>query len=90
MSKKLFIRSLAWEATEQDLQDLFAQYGAVEEAIIIKDKFTERSKGFGFVTYTNDEDADKALKELNGAELKGRALVVNEARPPKPRDEDRG
>lgn len=86
MSKKLFVGSLDWGATEQDLQDLFSSYGAVEEAIVIKDKFSGRSKGFGFVTFTNDEDADKALEELNETELKGRKIVVNEARPPRPRD----
>ncbi|MCD4694475.1 RNA-binding protein [bacterium] len=86
MSKKLFIGSLDWGVTEQDLQDLFSSHGAVEEAIVIKDKFSGRSKGFGFVTFTNDEDADKALEELNESELKGRKIIVNEARPPRPRD----
>jgi RNA recognition motif-containing protein len=86
MSKKLFVGSLDWGATEQDLQELFSSCGAVEEAIVIKDKFSGRSKGFGFVTFTNDEDADKALEELNESELKGRKLVVSEARPPRPRD----
>jgi RNA recognition motif-containing protein len=56
MSKKLFVGSLDWGVTEQDLQDLFSSHGAVEEAIVIKDKFSGRSKGFGFVTFTNDED----------------------------------
>lgn len=87
MSKKLFIGSLEWGVTEEDLQQLFAQYGAIEEAIVIKDKFSGKSKGFGFVTFTNDEEADKATQALNGADLKGRKLVVNEARPPKPRQE---
>ncbi|MCK9415041.1 MAG: RNA-binding protein [Candidatus Dojkabacteria bacterium] len=80
MSKKLFIGNIEWNTTEEDLKDLFGQHGAVEEAIIIKDKMSGRSKGFGFVTYTEDADADKALEALNGYEINGRALVVNEAR----------
>jgi RNA recognition motif-containing protein len=80
MSKKLFIGNIEWGATEEDLKELFGQHGEVEEAIIIKDKMSGRSKGFGFVTFANEEDADKAMEELNGHELNGRALVVNEAR----------
>lgn len=86
MSKKLFIGNISWGASDEQLRDLFAQYGEVEEAVIVKDKFSGRSKGFGFVTFTNDEDGDKAVEALNGHELDGRELVVNEARPPKPRD----
>ncbi len=88
MSKKLFVGSLEWGATEQDLQDLFSSYGEVEEAIVIKDKFSGRSKGFGFVTFTNEEEADKAAEELNESEFKGRKIIVNEARPPKPRNDN--
>jgi RNA recognition motif-containing protein len=80
MSKKLFIGNIEWGATEEDLKELFGQHGEVEEAIIIKDKMSGRSKGFGFITFANEEDADKAMEELNGHELNGRALVVNEAR----------
>ena len=85
MSKKLLVGSLAWEVTNEDLQQLFATIGEVEEATVVNDKFSGRSKGFGFVTYKNDADADKAIAELNGKDLKGRAIAVNEARPPKPR-----
>ena len=81
MSKKLFVGSLAWETTEDELRDLFAQFGEVEEAIIISDRDSGRSKGFGFVTFVNDEEADKAVEALNGSDLKGRNIVVNEARP---------
>jgi cold-inducible RNA-binding protein len=81
MSKKLFVGSLAWETTEDELRDLFAQFGEVEEAIIITDRDSGRSKGFGFVTFVNDEDADKAIEALNGSDLKGRNIVVNEAKP---------
>ena len=86
MSKKLFVGNIDWNASEDDFKNHFAALGEVEEAIIITDKFTNRSKGFGFVTYTNDEDADKAIAELNGQDFNGRSLVVNEALPPKPRD----
>jgi len=86
MSKKLFVGNIDWNATEDDLKNHFASYGEIEEAIIITDKFTNRSKGFGFVTFTSDEDGDKAVAELNGQDFNGRPLVVNEARPPKPRD----
>ena len=89
IAKKLFVGSLEWGVTDDDLRETFAQFGAIEEAVVIKDKFSGRSKGFGFVTFTNDEDGDKAVQELNGADLKGRKLVVNEARPQKPRM-DRG
>jgi RNA recognition motif-containing protein len=80
MSKKLFIGNIEWGTTEDDLKELFGKYGDIEEAIIIKDKMSGRSKGFGFVTFANEEDADKAMEALNGYELNGRKLVVNEAR----------
>lgn len=88
MSKKLFVGSLEWGVTEQDLQDLFSPYGEIEEAIVIKDKFSGRSKGFGFVSFAKEEEADKAIEELNESELKGRKIIVNEARPPKPRNDN--
>ncbi len=87
MSKKLFVGSLEWGVTDEDLRQHFSQYGEVEDAVVLKDKFSGRSKGFGFVTYINDEDADKAVAELDGSDFKGRKIVVNEARPPKPRNE---
>ena len=83
MSKKLFVGNIEWGATEEDLKELFAQHGAVEEAVIIKDKFSGRSKGFGFITFTNDEEADTAATKLNDYDLNGRQLVVNEAKPPR-------
>lgn len=85
MSKKLFVGNLDWGVRGEDLMELFTQHGAVEEAIVISDKFSNRSKGFGFVTFTNDEEGEKAIEELNGADFKGRPLVVNEARPQEPR-----
>lgn len=83
MSKKLFIGNIEWAVTEDDLKTLFSQYGETEECVIVKDKFSGRSKGFGFVTFTNDEDADKAVAELDGHDLNERKIVVNEARPPR-------
>jgi len=80
MSKKLFIGNIEWGATEESLKELFGEYGDIEEAIIIKDRMSGRSKGFGFITFANDADADKALEALNGHDLNGRELVVNEAR----------
>lgn len=80
MSKKLFIGSLSWNTSEDELRSHFSTYGDLEEAIIISDN-AGRSKGFGFITFVNDADADKAIAELNGSQLGGRAIVVNEARP---------
>lgn len=82
MSKKLFVGNINWQASQEELQDLFAQHGQIEEAVIIHDRSTGRSKGFGFVTFTDDQAADAAVQALNGQEFQGRPLVVNEARPP--------
>lgn len=86
MSTKLFVGNISWQATQQDLQDLFAQYGPVEEAVIIQDRATGRSKGFGFVTFSDDSAAAAAVQALNGQDFQGRPLVVNEARPPQPQN----
>jgi RNA recognition motif-containing protein len=85
MSKKLFVGNIEWSITQEELQELFGQFGEVEEAIIIKDRETNRSKGFGFVTFVNSDDADKAVEGLDGYEFNGRNIAVNEARPPKKR-----
>lgn len=85
MSKKLFVGNLAWSLTEEDLTSVFSEYGEVLESILIKDRATGRAKGFGFVTMKNAEDADKAVEELHGADLEGRDMVVNEAKPREPR-----
>ncbi|MFH1533468.1 MAG: RNA-binding protein [Nitrospirota bacterium] len=81
MAKKLFVGNIDWGTTDDELKDLFAEHGEIEECVIIKDRATNRSKGFGFVTFVNDEDADKAIEALNDFEVKGRNLAVNEARP---------
>jgi RNA recognition motif-containing protein len=77
---KLFVGNLPWSMNNDTLNELFAQYGAITEAIVISDRDSGRSKGFGFVTFTNPEDAKKAL-EMDGKEIDGRAIVVNVAKP---------
>jgi cold-inducible RNA-binding protein len=81
MAKNLFVGSLAWATTEESLKAHFETVGVVESAVIINDKMTGRSKGFGFVEMATDEEAKAAVEQLNGKELDGRELVVNEARP---------
>ena len=80
MSKKIYVGNLSFRTTEEELTSLFQQIGAVESVSIITDRDTGRSKGFGFVSMS-DEDAEKAIAALNGKEVGGRALTVNEARP---------
>ncbi len=75
----IFIGNLPYSVKESDLQGFFEEYGAITSAKIITDKFSGRSKGFGFVEMDDDEAAKKAVEELNGAELEGRNIVVNEA-----------
>jgi cold-inducible RNA-binding protein len=81
MSNKLFVGNLSFEVTENDLQDAFAAYGNVAEANLMMDRTTQRPRGFGFVTMSTPEEAQKAIDGLNGKDLKGRALTVNVARP---------
>jgi cold-inducible RNA-binding protein len=81
MAKKLFVGGLSWNTTDDMLRDAFAQCGAVETAEVKVDRMTGRSRGFGFVEMTNDDEAMAAVDMWNGKELDGRTLVVNEARP---------
>jgi len=81
MAKKLYVGSLSYDTTDESLKGLFAQYGEVATATIIMDKMSGRSKGFGFVEMSSDEDAQKAIDALNGTEFEGRKIIVNEARP---------
>lgn len=81
MAKKMFVGSLPWETTSEDLEKLFAKAGQVISAVVISDKMSGRSKGFGFVEMSSDAEAEKAIKELNGADLSGRKIVVAEAKP---------
>lgn len=77
----IYVGNLSWNLKDQDLTDLFTPYGEVASAKIVTDKFTQRSKGFGFVEMPNDEQAQAAIAQLNGSEVDGRNLVVNESRP---------
>ena len=81
MSKKLYVGNLSYNTTSDQLRDLFSQYGAVEKADVLMDRMSGRSRGFGFVEMTNDDEALKAVETLNGQDFEGRKLVVNEARP---------
>lgn len=81
MSTKLFVGNLSFNTTENDLQDAFAAHGTVVEANLMMDRMTGRPRGFGFVTMSTPEEAEKAIQALNGAQVDGRALTVNVARP---------
>lgn len=81
MNKKLYVGGLNYDTSEDALKEAFSQAGTVESAIIIIDKMSGRSKGFGFVEMSSEEEAEKAAKMWNGKELDGRSLTVNEARP---------
>ncbi|MDH4161792.1 MAG: RNA-binding protein [Nitrospirota bacterium] len=85
MGKKLYVGNLAYSTTEDDLRDTFAKIGEVASAKLIIDPTNGRSKGFGFVEMGSDDDAQKAISQLNGTDLHGRTITVNEARPPKER-----
>jgi RNA recognition motif-containing protein len=86
-NKKLYVGSLPYSVTEEELRNLFSGYGTVESARVITDKFTGQSKGFGFVEMASDEEAQQAIKGANGTMLGGRTLIVNEARPEEQRKE---
>ena len=79
MSKKLFVGSLSWGVNDDSLRDAFAVHGEISEAVVISDRDTGRSRGFGFVTFDDDDAADKAVAALNGTELDGRAIRVDVA-----------
>ncbi|MGA2029751.1 MAG: RNA-binding protein [Verrucomicrobiota bacterium] len=81
MSNKLFVGNLSFDTTENDLQDAFAAHGTVTETNLMMDRATGRPRGFGFITMSSPEEAQKAIEALNGAQLGGRALTVNIARP---------
>lgn len=85
MGRKLFVGNLPYETMEQDLESLFAQAGQVETVTVVRDRVTGRARGFAFVEMATDDAAQKAITELHGHQLGGRALTVNEARPPAPR-----
>lgn len=79
MGRRLYVGNLAWTVTDQDLQEAFSEAGKVESAQVIMDRATNRSRGFGFVEMASDDAAETAVKKLNGRDIKGRAIRVNEA-----------
>lgn len=81
MSNKLYVGSLPYETTKEDLEGIFGKVGTVKEATVISDRDTGRSKGFGFVEMSSEEEAQKAIAELNGTQIGDRTIVVNEAKP---------
>jgi len=90
MSNKLFVGALAWATDQESLKNHFAPFGEVLEAQVILDRYSGRSRGFGFVTFETEEEAKKAVEALDGTELDGRTIHVNEARERTPRSEGGG
>ncbi|MDQ6732584.1 MAG: RNA-binding protein [Nitrospirota bacterium] len=90
MGSKIYVGGLPYSATEQELNSLFATHGSVESARVITDKFTGQSRGFGFVEMASGEEASKAISALNGSQMGGRTLTVNEAKPQEPRSSGGG
>lgn len=91
MATKIYVGNLSYDTSEDQVKELISKSGSIESINLITDKFSGRSKGFAFVEMANEEDAKKAISEANGAELDGRSIVVNEAKPPRQRnDSDRG
>lgn len=84
---KLYVGNLPYNMNDESLAELFAELGEVKEAKVITDKYSGRSRGFGFVTMADEETAKKGVEAMNGKEIEGRALVVNISRPMKPRDD---
>ena len=85
MGKKLYVGNLGYDVSSSDLEKLVSEHGTVESAEVISDRTTGQSKGFGFVEMSSTEEADAAIKALNGQEFGGRAITVNEAKPRQPR-----
>src|SRR2546428_1209794 len=81
MGTKLYVGNLSFNTTENELQELFSQAGAVQEVTLMQDRFTGKSRGFAFVTMGSEQDAQNAISKFNGQTVEGRALTVNEARP---------
>ncbi|MEK7662486.1 MAG: RNA-binding protein [Patescibacteria group bacterium] len=88
MAKKLYVGGLPYSSTDDSLKGAFSQAGTVESAVIIMDKMTGRSKGFGFVEMATDAEAEAAINMWNGKDFEGRTITVNEARPLEPRNND--
>ena len=89
MAKKLFVGGLSWDTTDDGLRQAFASYGEITEAKVIADRDTGRSRGFGFVTFTQDDDAKTAISKMDGTSLDGKTIKVNEAQEKSPRGGNR-
>lgn len=92
MAKRLYVGNLAFQTTEKELEEAFQQFGTVESATVVRERDTDRSKGFGFVEMSDETEATAAIEGMNGKELGGRPLTVNEARPreDRPQNPSRG
>lgn len=90
MAKKLFVGGILWDTTESSLTNFFSKVGTVVSATIITDRYTGKSKGFGFVEMSTEEEAEKAKKELSGQTLDGRTIAISDARPQQPREDFSG
>jgi len=90
MNNKLYVGGLPYSVTEAQLEEVFSAHGTVESARVITDRMSGRSRGFGFVELSTQEEAEEAMQKLNGTELEGRTLTVNEAKPQQPRSEGGG
>ncbi len=90
MGNKLYVGNLSFDTTDSDLEQAFAEHGEVASAVVVKDRDTNRSRGFGFVEFVQEADAQKAKEAMNGTDLGGRALKVDEARAPKERSRGYG
>ena len=90
MASKLYVGNLSFDTTDQELEAAFSEYGEIASAIVVKDRHTDRSRGFGFVEFTQDADAQAAKAAMNGKDLAGRALKVDEATAPKERSRNSG
>ena len=90
MNNKLYVGGLPYSVTETQLEEVFAPHGTVESARVITDRMTGRSRGFGFVEMSSPEEAEEAIQKLNGTDLEGRSLTVNEAKPQQPRSDGGG
>ena len=90
MGTKLYVGNLSFNTTENELQELFSQAGAVQEVTLMQDKFTGKSRGFAFVTMGSEQDAQNAITKINGQTVEGRTLTVNEARPREARPQGGG
>ncbi len=85
MGNKLYVGNLSFDTTDEDLKQSFSEHGEVVSAVVVKDRDTDRSRGFGFVEFAQEADAQKAKEAMNGKEIGGRALKVDEAKPPRER-----